>query len=94
LAKRLAERGVSFKLTPEAKDWLAEKGFEPTYGARPLRRAIQKYLEDPLSEEILRGQYAGDCELEIVPDPDADKLKFNFVEVDKDSKSKEEKVSQ
>jgi ATP-dependent Clp protease ATP-binding subunit ClpC len=94
LAKRLAERGVSFKLTAEGKDWLADKGFEPSYGARPLRRAIQKYLEDPLSEEILRGQYAGDCELEIVPDPDADKLKFNFIEADKTGKSKEEKVSQ
>jgi ATP-dependent Clp protease ATP-binding subunit ClpC len=75
-AKQLAEKGISFKLTEEAKEFLADKGFEPEYGARPLRRALRKYLEDPLSEEILRGQYAGDCDLIIgVKD---DKLTFTF----------------
>jgi ATP-dependent Clp protease ATP-binding subunit ClpC len=78
LANRLAERGISFKLSPEGKHWLAMKGFEPSFGARPLKRAIQKYLEDPLSEEILRGQYAGDCELEIVVAEGEDRLQFNF----------------
>jgi ATP-dependent Clp protease ATP-binding subunit ClpC len=78
LATRLAERGISFKLTPEGKLWLAQKGFEPSFGARPLKRAIQRYLEDPLSEEILRGQYAGDCELEISVNESEDKLRFNF----------------
>jgi len=63
IAKRMAEKGISFQLTPEACDFLADKGFEPAYGARPLKRALQKYLEDPMAEEILRGQYAGDCEL-------------------------------
>ena len=65
IAKRLAEKGISFKLTDEAKNFLVNKGFEPAYGARPLKRALQKYLEDPLAEEILRGQYAGDCDLII-----------------------------
>jgi ATP-dependent Clp protease ATP-binding subunit ClpC len=75
-AKQLAEKGISFKLTEEAKEFLVNKGFEPEYGARPLRRALRKYLEDPLSEEILRGQYAGDCDLVIgVQD---DKLTFTF----------------
>ena len=78
LAKRLAERGISFHLTPEGKHWLATKGYEPAFGARPLKRAIQKYLEDPLSEEILRGQYAGDCELEITVGDDGERLRFNF----------------
>jgi len=78
LANRLAEKGISFKLSPEGKHWLAMKGFEPSFGARPLKRAIQKYLEDPLSEEILRGQYAGDCELEIVVAEGEDRLQFNF----------------
>jgi len=78
LANRLAEKGISFKLTTPAKDWLADKGFEPQYGARPLKRALQKYLEDPLAEEILRGQYAGDCEVEIVVADDNEKLAFNI----------------
>ncbi|MCH9031268.1 MAG: ATP-dependent Clp protease ATP-binding subunit [candidate division Zixibacteria bacterium] len=65
VAKRLADRGISFNLNDDAKNFLAKKGFNPAYGARPLKRAIQKYLENPLSEEILRGQYAGDVQLEI-----------------------------
>ncbi len=78
LANRLADKGISFKLTADGKDWLAQKGFEPAFGARPLKRAIQKYLEDPLAEEILRGQYAGDCELEISAAESDDRLKFIF----------------
>jgi len=75
-AKQLAEKGISFNLTDDAKEFLANKGYEPEYGARPLKRALRKYLEDPLSEEILRGQYAGDCDLVIgVSD---DKLTFTF----------------
>ena len=65
VAKRLADKGLSFTLLPAAKEFLASKGYEPQYGARPLNRAIQKYLEDPLAEEILRGQYAGDCDILI-----------------------------
>lgn len=77
LAKRLAEKGISFNLTQEAKEFLVNKGFEPQYGARPLKRALRKYLEDPLSEEILRGQYAGDCDLVIgVAGPES--LSFSF----------------
>jgi ATP-dependent Clp protease ATP-binding subunit ClpC len=90
VAKRLAERGISFHLKKTGRDFLAEKGYDPSLGARPLRRAVQKYLEDPLAEEILRGQFAGDCNVEIEADPDGDKLKFTFVGVE-DSKSDEEK---
>ena len=50
---RLEDLGYHIKLTKEAKDFIAEKGYDPAYGARPLHRAIQKYLEDPLAEEIL-----------------------------------------
>ncbi len=75
-AKQLAEKGISFTLTEEAKDFLADKGFEPEYGARPLKRALRKHLEDPLAEEILRGQYAGDCDL-IIGVADG-KLTFTF----------------
>ena len=54
---RLAERGISFELTPAAKEWLAREGFDPVFGARPLRRAIQRYLENPLSKGILADDY-------------------------------------
>lgn len=56
LRKRLKEQEVDFVLTDRAKAFLAKEGFDPTYGARPLRRAIQKHIEDRLSEELLRGQ--------------------------------------
>ncbi len=75
-ANQLAEKGISFQLTEEAKEFLTDKGYEPEYGARPLKRALRKYLDDPLSEEILRGQYAGDCTLII--GATADRLTFTF----------------
>ena len=55
LSKRLADQNVTLELTEEANRFLAEKGYDPIYGARPLKRAIQKYLENPLSMEILKG---------------------------------------
>ncbi|MFH2036570.1 MAG: ATP-dependent Clp protease ATP-binding subunit [Candidatus Zixiibacteriota bacterium] len=78
VATRLAEKGISFTLTEEGRNFLAENGFEPMLGARPLKRAIQRYLEDPLAEELLRGQYAGDCNLII--GADNEKLIFTFNE--------------
>jgi ATP-dependent Clp protease ATP-binding subunit ClpB len=56
LDKLLAERKIAVQLSPEASDWLAQKGYEPAYGARPLKRVIQKHLQDPLAEMILSGQ--------------------------------------
>ncbi|HZP59707.1 MAG TPA: ATP-dependent Clp protease ATP-binding subunit [Opitutaceae bacterium] len=55
-AKRLAERKITLEFTPEAKILLIEKGYDEKYGARPLRRAVEHYLEDPLAEAILRGE--------------------------------------
>lgn len=55
LRKRLKEQDVDFVLTDSAKAFLAKEGFDPSFGARPLRRAIQKHIEDRLSEELLRG---------------------------------------
>ncbi len=56
LFKRIIDLGYEVQLTKKAKDFLSEKGFDPQYGARPLNRAIQKYLEDPVAEEILKGE--------------------------------------
>jgi ATP-dependent Clp protease ATP-binding subunit ClpB len=56
--KRLANRDIGIEISDAAKDWLASIGFDPTYGARPLKRAIQQYLENPLAQQILSGQFA------------------------------------
>jgi len=53
--KRLAQRDIHFELDEAARDLLLDKGHDPTYGARPMRRAVEKYLEDPMAEEIIRG---------------------------------------
>ncbi|MCC6815721.1 MAG: ATP-dependent Clp protease ATP-binding subunit [Saprospiraceae bacterium] len=53
LLKRIAQMNIDFQITSEAKEFLAEKGYDPQFGARPLHRALQKYLEDPLAEYIL-----------------------------------------
>jgi len=57
LQKRLAERKFGVELTEEAKSWLAKAGYDPLYGARPLRRAIERYVENPLSTRILRSEF-------------------------------------
>ncbi|HZQ99230.1 MAG TPA: AAA family ATPase [Chloroflexota bacterium] len=53
---RLDERNVKVELTPAARDWLAREGYDPAYGARPLRRTIQRQIENPLSRKLLRGE--------------------------------------
>src|SRR5208283_2894901 len=61
LHKLLEERKLTLELTSPAKAFLAEHGYDPVYGARPLKRAIQKYLQDPLALKVLSGEYqAGD----------------------------------
>ena len=57
VAERLHEAGISVHLTEPARHWLAEKGYDPQFGARPLRRAIQRYVENPLSIQLLRGDF-------------------------------------
>jgi len=56
LFTRVEDLGYKVELTKKAKDFISEKGYDPQYGARPLNRAIQKYLEDPVAEEILKGE--------------------------------------
>jgi ATP-dependent Clp protease ATP-binding subunit ClpC len=57
LFKRMNSMGISIELTDDVKEFLADKGFDPSFGARPLRRAVMKYIEDPLAEEILKGTF-------------------------------------
>jgi ATP-dependent Clp protease ATP-binding subunit ClpC len=63
--KQLAERGIEIALTPVAESLLAEKGYDPLYGARQLRRTIQKMIEDPLAETIIRGQIPEHARVEV-----------------------------
>lgn len=58
LNQQMAEQGITLEIDEDAKVWLAKQGYDPAYGARPLRRAIQRHIEDPLSEEVLRGEFA------------------------------------
>nr|ABZ09331.1 hypothetical protein ALOHA_HF4000APKG7H23ctg2g1 [uncultured marine microorganism HF4000_APKG7H23] len=55
--KPMLEKGLSLEVTQAAKEWLGKTGYDPQFGARPLRRAIQNHLEDPLAEEYLAGKY-------------------------------------
>jgi ATP-dependent Clp protease ATP-binding subunit ClpC len=59
VVKRLKEKSLTLVMTDEAKDFIIDKGTNTEYGARPLRRAIEHFLEDPLSEDLLRGSFAG-----------------------------------
>jgi ATP-dependent Clp protease ATP-binding subunit ClpC len=70
LGKRLLIRDVTLKLSPEARDFLIDKGFDPAMGARPLRRAVQKFIEDAMAEEILRGHIKKGAVVEAVKSVD------------------------
>ena len=75
VAERLAEHGIAVALSAGAKEWLARTGFDPVYGARPLRRTVQRSLENPLSKRVLSGDFAeGD---EVFVDASDDGLIFD-----------------
>ncbi|HSI85699.1 MAG TPA: ATP-dependent Clp protease ATP-binding subunit [Candidatus Methylacidiphilales bacterium] len=71
---RLKKREITIKLTPQATLFLIDKGYEPAYGARPLRRAVERYLEDPIAEDILRGNIKNGATIEV--GLEGDKLTF------------------
>jgi ATP-dependent Clp protease ATP-binding subunit ClpC len=86
VSRRLKEKGITFELTRPAKEFLAEKGFNPTFGARPLKRTIQKNVEDPLAEEILKGQFSGECEVTVDRKEGEQKLSFDIRAKGKDKR--------
>ncbi|NBO92404.1 MAG: NDP-hexose 4-ketoreductase, partial [Planctomycetia bacterium] len=81
--KRLAEKELKLELTDEARDLLIEKGTNTEYGARPLRRAIEQNLEDPLSEDLLRGTFDGKNVIKVIvvpgTEPGEKKLAFEAI---------------
>jgi len=74
VATRLKERGIALEFSKKALEFLVEEGFDPQFGARPLRRAIQKYLLDPLSVRLLSGESLADQKIKV----DSDGKKLNF----------------
>src|SRR3954469_20496456 len=72
---RLKGKNLVLQLDAKAKDFLVEKGYDPTYGARPMRRSVERYLEDPLAEELLRGNLHEGEPVEVTAN--ADKLVFS-----------------
>ncbi len=89
--KRLIEYGLRLDLTPQAKEFLIEKGYNPEFGARPLRRAIEHYIEDPLSEAVLAGRFKGK-NLVKIDVQDEEHLNFEGEQVAEPEKAKKEVV--
>ena len=89
--KRLTEHGLKLELTPQAKEFLIEKGYNPEFGARPLRRAIEHYIEDPLSEAVLAGQFR-DKNVVHIDVQDEEHLHFEGEHVEEPEKDKKEVV--
>ncbi|MBS1538425.1 MAG: ATP-dependent Clp protease ATP-binding subunit [Bacteroidetes bacterium] len=78
LYKRLNSMGIDLELSQSAKDYLVEKGFDEKYGARPLRRALQRYLEDPLSEEMLKNVVKEKAKVLVEFDSNTNELVFDY----------------
>ena len=91
LEEKLKERNITFFLTDGAKKFIAEKGFDPMYGARPLKRAIQKYIEDPIADELLKGTFSDGSVIQIKM---KNKNELSFTEIErKEDSPKDVKVN-
>ena len=86
LAARLGERKLAFTVDPEVRDFLISSGYEPEFGARPLRRAVERYIEDPLAEELLRNRFAGAAGIRV--SRDGDKIVFSPTAAEKPSRTR------
>ncbi|HTD42509.1 MAG TPA: hypothetical protein VK671_17900, partial [Mucilaginibacter sp.] len=84
---RVNTLGYKITLTDNAKEFIADKGFDSQFGARPLKRAIQKYLEDPIAEEILKGELVEGDTMEVDYDKETDQVKV----IDKNKKGENKK---
>jgi ATP-dependent Clp protease ATP-binding subunit ClpC len=88
--QRLKEHDIELEMTPEAEEFLIEKGFDRAFGARPLKRAIQRHVEDPLAELVLRGKFKGPSRCQVRRN--GDELAFEDVSARATKKTEEEKV--
>jgi ATP-dependent Clp protease ATP-binding subunit ClpB len=74
--KLLAERQITLELTPAARDLILREGYDPAYGARPLRRTIQRMIQDPLALQILEGKVLPGEKVQVDRDGNEDKMRF------------------
>jgi ATP-dependent Clp protease ATP-binding subunit ClpC len=79
IMKRTKAMGITIELTKQAKEYLADKGYDPAFGARPLRRALQRYIEDPVAEEILKGKYPEGSTIKVRVSKKTGELKFSSI---------------
>jgi ATP-dependent Clp protease ATP-binding subunit ClpC len=79
--ERLSERGLGVELTQAAREWLGKEGYDPAFGARPLRRALQKHVESPLSVSLLGGQFTPGETIQVDVDAESNKLVFRSLGV-------------
>jgi ATP-dependent Clp protease ATP-binding subunit ClpC len=89
--KRLTEHGLKLELTEQAKEFLIDKGYNPEFGARPLRRAIEHYIEDPLSEAVLAGKFKGKSVIKVEVQ-DEEHLELKGCEAEEPEKSESSEV--
>ena len=87
---RLLAMGYQVRLTEAAKDYIADKGFDANFGARPLNRAIQKYLEDPIAEEILKGELQDGDTLEVDFNKETNEITVKIAKPEKPKRKKKE----
>ncbi len=96
LAATLSGRGLRLAWTPQVREWLAKRGYDPAFGARPLKRTIQKTVQDALARRVLEGKLTGKKALAIGVDPAADALTFREIddrELEKLSKAREKETA-
>ena len=86
IQERLNEFGISAALTSAARTWLAEEGYDKAFGARPLKRALQKFVESPLSMKLLKGDFSNGGS--ILVDIDTEENKISFLEGEEIPKAK------
>jgi ATP-dependent Clp protease ATP-binding subunit ClpC len=80
IEERLSEHGLKVELTEAARQWLANEGYDPAFGARPLRRALQKHVESPLSVSLLSGQFKEGSRILVDIDPEKNEPSFSLAE--------------
>jgi len=85
----LNDYNISVQLTDAARQWLAKEGYDPAFGARPLRRAIQKHVESPLSVELLGGKFKDGATIQVDVDTEKNKIVFLRSEAVTKKKSKQ-----
>ncbi len=93
LVKRMASMDIKVLLTKQAREFLVDKGYDPAFGARPLKRAMQKYVEDPIAEEILRNKFGQESIIKVKLNPKTESLRFTEARKSK-KKTKEPEAEQ